>query len=104
MWEEFRRIETEPQLFGFSYRVAEEGDLQGKNPLFRFECHPTVRDAGTERVENRIRLCSLWADDQWIVVFRAKWREGLVDRQLQFAGRALRYPAAHQHVSVAQGP
>lgn len=51
MWEEFRRIETEPQLFGFSYRVAEEEDLEGKNPLFRFECHPTFPDAGTSEDE-----------------------------------------------------
>lgn len=48
MREEFRRIETDPQLFSFSYRVAPEKDINGADPLFRFECHPASQDAGTE--------------------------------------------------------
>jgi hypothetical protein len=47
IWEEFRRIESDPQLFGFSYRVATEDDLSGKDPLFRFECHPNLEEADT---------------------------------------------------------
>jgi len=49
MREEFRRIETEPQLFRFSYSVAEEGDINGSQPFFRFECHPETQDPGTEQ-------------------------------------------------------
>lgn len=47
MWEEFRRIESDPLLFGFSYRVTGEDDLTGEHPLFRFECHPNVSDPNT---------------------------------------------------------
>src|SRR5438874_604366 len=51
MWEEFRRIETDPQLFGFSYRLSPENDITGSDPLSRYECHPGSKDAGTEEEE-----------------------------------------------------
>jgi hypothetical protein len=51
MWEEFRRIESDPQLFGFSYRVAKEDDIAGDKPLFRFECHPNVSEPNTPEGE-----------------------------------------------------
>lgn len=47
IWEEFRRIESDPQLFGFSYRLANEQDITGENPLFRFECHPNASEPNT---------------------------------------------------------
>ena len=51
MHEEFRRIETDPQLFRFSYRVAPDKDIEASNPLFRFECHPDTHDASAEQQE-----------------------------------------------------
>lgn len=44
VWEQFRRIESEPQLHAFSYHVAEDSDITAENPLFRFECHPSAAD------------------------------------------------------------
>jgi hypothetical protein len=44
VWEQFRRIESEPQLHAFSYHVAEETDVAAANPFFRFECHPSTAD------------------------------------------------------------
>ena len=43
--EEFRDIDTEPQLYAFSYHVTTENDVDANQPLFRYECHPDFGDS-----------------------------------------------------------
>src|SRR2546425_422246 len=45
VWEEFRDLDADPQLYAFSYHVSEETDVEGAAPIFRYECHPDVGDA-----------------------------------------------------------
>ena len=41
---EFRQVDTDPQLYSFSYHVAEDSDVEFHSTLFRYECHPDVGD------------------------------------------------------------
>src|ERR1039458_3026712 len=51
--EEFRDIDTEPQLYAFSYHVTTENDVNANQPLFRYECHPDFGDLPAARSEER---------------------------------------------------
>jgi hypothetical protein len=51
VWEEFRDLHAEPQLYAFSYHVSAETDVEATAPLFRYECHPDVGDPGSNNGE-----------------------------------------------------
>lgn len=48
VWEEFRDLDVEPNLYAFRYHVSDEQDVNADAPLFRYECHPDVGDAPSE--------------------------------------------------------
>lgn len=54
--EEFRDIDAEPQLYAFSYHLAEQEDIQAAHPLFRFECYPDVGDRDAPRDGGECKL------------------------------------------------
>lgn len=47
IWEDFRDFDGHMQLYGFTYSLRPKDPTS--EPLFRFECHPDVRDASEEK-------------------------------------------------------
>lgn len=55
LYERFIELDTEPQLYAFSYHILRDGPAGKRTTLFRYECHPEIDDPSTKSENARFQ-------------------------------------------------